>query len=94
MPIPELDYKDYFLTMLIGIGRIGGGGTAMKETPGKLVTVEGFNGKVVQCRLVDIKKGTAIVCGEQEWLSSQNENRQPICLGFPLSSLKEESTSN
>lgn len=66
----------------------------MKERTGKVVTVEGFNGKVVQCRLVDIRKGTAIVCGEQEWLASQSENRQPVCVGFPVSSLKESRTSN
>ena len=56
---------------------------------GQIVAVETYDHKLVECRLVDVRQRTAIVCSEQEWQRAQAERRKPECLGWPLASVRE-----
>jgi hypothetical protein len=58
-------------------------------TKGQKVLVEGFDHEVVECRLYEVRGQTALVCNEQEWQDSQEQNREPDCLGWPLYSVRE-----
>lgn len=49
---------------------------------GDLVKVETFSECVVERKVVDIKGDTVYICSEKEWLSSQKDHREPICVGF------------
>lgn len=55
---------------------------------GQLITVEGFDRKRVDCRLVEVRGETAIVCSEQEWQKAKRENREPECLGWPIQNVR------
>lgn len=55
---------------------------------GEVITVEGFDRKQVDCRLIEVRGDTAIVCSEQEWQKANREDREPECLGWPVASVK------
>lgn len=58
---------------------------------GQLITVEGFDRRRVDCRLIEVRGETAIVCSEQEWRRALSEKGEPEeCLGWPLASVKEK----
>ena len=61
-------------------------GQTMKT--GEIITAETFDNKLIECRFVAAKDQTALVCGEDEWQQAQKENREPECLGWPLSSVQ------
>ena len=57
---------------------------------GQIITVEGFDYELAQCRFfVKLKGQTAIVCSEEEWLLAEKESRDPVCIGFPLKNVTE-----
>jgi hypothetical protein len=56
---------------------------------GQKLKAKTFDGRYVECRLVEIRGNTAIVCGEAEWEKSIHEQREPQCLGWPLSHVRE-----
>jgi hypothetical protein len=57
---------------------------------GQTVIVETFDHKLIECRLVETRGETAIVCSEREWRLARREKREPDCLGWPLSSVREK----
>lgn len=65
-------------------------GEALIMKSGQIVTVETFDHELVDCRLVEVRDRTAIVCSEKEWQKAAREDREPDCLGWPLDSVKEK----
>jgi len=57
---------------------------------GQTVTVETFDHRLIDCRLVEVRGQTAIVCSEKEWQKATRENREPDCLGWPPASVREQ----
>jgi hypothetical protein len=57
---------------------------------GQTVTIETFDHRLIDCRLVEVLNQTAIVCSEQEWRKALSQKREPECLGWPLSSVREK----
>jgi hypothetical protein len=57
---------------------------------GQTVTVETFDHRLIDCRLVEVRGQTAIVCSEKEWQRAAKEKREPECLGWPMGSVKEQ----
>jgi hypothetical protein len=55
---------------------------------GDLLEADTFDNRVIKCRLVEIRGDTAIVCSEREWEKAGAEKREPVCLGWPLSSVR------
>jgi hypothetical protein len=55
---------------------------------GQQVTVETFDHRLIDCRLVEVREKTAVVCSEQEWHNATREKREPQCLGWPMSSVQ------
>jgi hypothetical protein len=49
---------------------------------GDLVKAETISEGSVDRRVVEIKGDTVYICTEGEWLSAQDERREPICVGF------------
>ena len=49
---------------------------------GDLVTAETFSEGLVQRKVVEIKGDTIYICTEKEWLSAQEDHREPVCVGF------------
>jgi hypothetical protein len=49
---------------------------------GELVQVETFSDGLVERRFVEKEGDTIYICTEEEWLSAQKENREPLCAGF------------
>ena len=49
---------------------------------GELVKAQTFSEGIVDRKVVDTKGDTVYICTEDEWLSAQKENREPICVGF------------
>jgi hypothetical protein len=86
--------RGLFLTLIPGMKENGGasGGQAMKS--GEVVTVETFDHKLIDCRVVEVREKTALVCSEQEWRKAAREKRQSECLGWPLSSVQSKRASS
>ena len=59
---------------------------------GEVVNAETFDGRIIKCRLVEVRGETAIVCSEQEWAKAQQAKRDPLCLGWPLSHVRDSKT--
>jgi len=57
--------------------------------PGDIIEAETFDHKFINCRLVEVRGKTAHVCGEQEWQKATSEEREPVCLGWPLTHVRE-----
>jgi hypothetical protein len=57
---------------------------------GQSVTVETFDHKMIDCRLIEVQSQTAIVCSKREWARAAREKREPDCVGWPLASVKEQ----
>lgn len=49
---------------------------------GDLVLAQTFSEGVVRRRVVEKEGDTVYVCTEEEWLSAQRENREPLSAGF------------
>jgi hypothetical protein len=56
---------------------------------GDLIEAETFDRKWIRCRFIEIRNGRAIVCGEKEWERAKADSRKPICLGWPLTHVRE-----
>ncbi len=52
---------------------------------GDLVDVRAFGGRVVKRRLVRVDGQTAVLTTPEEAESASREQREPFCIGFPLS---------
>ena len=60
---------------------------------GEIITAQTFDGKVIACRLVEVRDETAIFCSNEEWQKAKAERREPQCLGWPLSSVQSKRAS-
>ena len=49
---------------------------------GDLVLAQTFSDGRVKRRVVEKEGDTIYICTEEEWLSAQKENREPVCVGF------------
>jgi hypothetical protein len=56
---------------------------------GQRIQVEGFDRSLADGRLYDVRGAVALVCTEQEWARAQSEKREPDCLGWPLTHVRE-----
>ena len=56
---------------------------------GQTVTVETFDHKFIQCRLIEIRGETAVVCSEKEWRVAKQRKRELNCVGWPLASVAD-----
>lgn len=56
---------------------------------GDLVDVGVFGGAVVRRRLLRVDGEKAIITTLEESERAANEQREPICIGFPLSDVRE-----
>ena len=57
---------------------------------GKLVTLMAFGGKLIERRVVDDRGSVILICREEEFKAAFVENRAPIVVGFPRSSVVSE----
>lgn len=57
--------------------------------PGQVITVETFDHRLIKCRLVGVHERTALVCSEREWQRANREKREPDCLGWPISHVRD-----
>jgi hypothetical protein len=57
---------------------------------GQTVTVETFDRQLIDCKLIEVRGQTAIVCSEKEWRKAAREHREPECLGWPIASVREQ----
>jgi hypothetical protein len=55
--------------------------------PGETVTVKDSKGCQLQRTVVQVIGNTVLICKQEEWFNAINENRDPICVGFPISSV-------
>lgn len=53
----------------------------------KTVIVIDAKGRELTRVLVQTTDSTVFICTESEWFESQKEDREPICVGFPKSSV-------
>lgn len=56
---------------------------------GEIVLARGFDNELAACRLFEIQGSVALVCSESEWRDAQREKRDPECLGWPLSHVRQ-----
>ncbi len=57
----------------------------MRINNGSLVQVRVYGGQVVTRRLVEVRGQIALISTDEECESAAREQREPICIGFPLS---------
>jgi hypothetical protein len=55
---------------------------AMLMKRGDLVLAQTFSDGQVRRMVVEKEGDTVYICTEEEWLSAQNESREPLCAGF------------
>lgn len=55
---------------------------AMLMKIGDLVLAQTLTEGTVERRVVEKEGDTIYICTEEEWLSAQKENREPLCVGF------------
>ena len=65
----------------------------MELQPGAIVKVRAFGGQELVRRLVGLNGQTALICSDQEYEAAQRENREPVCVGFPLSDILESKSA-
>jgi hypothetical protein len=51
------------------------------------VIVTDAKGRELNRVLVKATDNTVLICTESEWLESRKEDREPVCVGFPKSSV-------
>lgn len=61
----------------------------MSLKSGDLVKVKIFGGAVVKRRLLRVAGQVAVLTTPEESEAAANEQREPICIGFPLSDVSE-----
>ena len=59
---------------------------------GDKITAKTFDDKFLECRLVEIRGRTAVICSEREWEAARRQRREPDCLGWPLADIKERAS--
>jgi hypothetical protein len=57
--------------------------------PGEKVEVTVYGGAKVIRTLVQVNDNKAFICKTDEWTKARAENREPICVGFPLEDVKK-----
>lgn len=77
------------MTLLFGIGKISLPSEGLMMKNGQAVTVETYDHKLIQCRLIEVRGRTAVVCSEREWAQAKREQREPNCIGWPLANVQE-----
>jgi hypothetical protein len=55
---------------------------AISMKRGELVLAKMFSGQCEERRVVEKEGDTVYICKEEEWLSAQKDNREPLCVGF------------
>ena len=55
---------------------------------GSLVKVKAWGGKVLNRRVVFVRKDTVAVCCEEEYQAAQAEGRRPDCIGFKIENVE------
>jgi hypothetical protein len=51
---------------------------------GSIIKVRGFAGRIYRRRIVNFNNKTVYVCTNEEFITSQQQDRKPVCVGFPL----------
>ena len=57
---------------------------------GDQIKLTAFGGEEITRRVIVAENGTVYVCKEAEYQSAIRENREPVCVGFPMESIIEE----
>jgi hypothetical protein len=52
--------------------------------------VKAYGGKVIARRVVEVRGRSVAVTTKEEYDAAAKEQREPICIGFPLSDVVEE----
>jgi hypothetical protein len=61
----------------------------MRLQNGDLIKVKTYGGQVVARRVVDVREQTVLITTDEEYEAATKEQREPICLGFPLADMIE-----
>jgi hypothetical protein len=64
----------------------------MAVTKGGLIKLRAFGGKQIVRRFVGKRRGTVLICSDQEYKSAIRERRDPLCVGFPLEDVMGDET--
>jgi len=62
----------------------------MRIQRGDMVRVKAYGGKVIARRVVEVRERSVAVTTKEEYDAAAKEQREPICIGFPLSDILEE----
>lgn len=61
----------------------------MKAKNGDLIRVRAYGGQTVIRRVVDVREQAVLVSTNEEYEAAAREQREPICIGFPLADVVE-----
>ena len=61
----------------------------MEMQSGDLVRVRTYGGREIVRRLATVRGATALICNDEEYKAATKEQREPICIGFPLADVVE-----
>jgi len=65
----------------------------MKIQPGSTVLVRAYPNQELRRRVVALESRVVLLTTDIEWRTSQAQQRDPVCLGFPIEDIIEITTN-